>query len=373
MINQSYSSTPRLICVPGFFITLMKIYLIMPVNKDALSRYRWIDERLRNKRLPRPGFGDLLQYVSEKMGKEISIRTLQGDLKNMRDSMELGYHAPIIYDHTAKIYRYATDDYSISNMPVSEYDLQGLEIAISILEQFSNLPVIRQFEDAILKIAAALKINRETMDTQSMIRLDTPRYKGLEWIQDIADAMKNREMIRIAYQSFERDEPKEYWIAPYHLREYNNRFYLMGKSIADKGRSKEGKLLTFGLDRIVNSWPTGKKFEEKNFDEASYFKNAVGITVHDQKPEKIVLSFTPHQGKYIKSQPIHHSQIVIKDNDRECRVQLELIINQELLMILLSYGAKMKVLQPAHLAKKIAAEAREIETLYRHPGKKAHK
>lgn len=338
----------------------------MPVNKDALSRYRWIDERLRNKRMPPPRFADLVLYVSRKMGTDISDRTIQGDLKNMRDSEELGYFAPLTYDRGSKTYRYETEDYSIGNMPVSEYDLQGLEIAIGILEQFSNLPAIRQFEDAILKIAAALKISRESLESKALIRLDTPpHYKGLEWIQEIADVMKGREMIRIAYQSFERNEPREYWVEPYHLREYNNRFYLIGKSVGDKGKSRNGRLLTFGLDRISNIWPAGIQFDEKNFDEASYFKDAVGITVHDQQPEKIILSFTPHQGKYIKSQPIHHSQRVIRDNDREYRIELNLIINHELLMILLGYGAKMKVLQPAHLAKRIAGEAEEIGKLYR--------
>jgi predicted DNA-binding transcriptional regulator YafY len=337
----------------------------MPVNKDALSRYRWIDERLRNKRLPPPTLEDLIDYVSEKMGKPVPTRTLQYDLTSMRHSEELNYHAPIAYNKAGKYYHYTEEDYSISNMPVSEFDLQGLEIAIGILEQFQKLPVIRQFEDAILKIAAALKINREHLEHRQLIRLDAPpQYKGLEWIQDIATAMKEHEMLRIAYQSFERNEPKEYWIEPYHLREYNNRFYVMGKSVQDKGKSKEGRLLTFGLDRIIDIWPTGQHFDEKNFDEANYFKNAVGITVHDQQPEKITLSFTPHQAKYIKSSPLHASQKILKDTAQECVVELELIINHELMMILLSYGAQVKILKPRHLSERIRQEAADMLKQY---------
>ncbi|MHB1922496.1 MAG: helix-turn-helix transcriptional regulator [Chitinophagaceae bacterium] len=332
----------------------------MPINKDALSRYRWIDERLKNRRLQKPTLETLIQYVSGKMGKAISERSIQKDIEDMRHNEELNYHAPIVYDRSAKVYFYGEEGYSINQLPVSEYDLQGLEIAISILEQFKNLPIIRQFEEALLKIAASLKMNRKQMQSGTMIQLDTPGYyKGLDWIPQIVEAMKNREIIRIAYQSFLRDEPKEHWVEPYHLREYNNRFYLVGKS-----NQKEGRILTFGLDRMVNIWETGKKFNEENFDHAKYFENVLGISTPEQKPEKIVLSFLPSQGKYIQAQPIHASQKLIQLNDKECRISLELVINHELIMHLLGYGERVKVLKPVHLAQKIAAIAQAMVNLY---------
>ncbi|GAA4320463.1 WYL domain-containing protein [Compostibacter hankyongensis] len=337
----------------------------MPVNKDAFARYRWIDERLRNKQLPKPTLEDLIEYVSGKMNGRIPKRTLQYDLHSMRYSEELNYKAPIAYHAAGKYYYYTDENYSISNMPVDEYDLQGLEIAIGILEQFSNLPMIRQFEDAIFRLASALKIGRASTDGNGgLIRLDTPQYQGLEWVQTIAGAMKQKALLRIAYQSFESDAPKDYWVEPYHLREYRNRFYLIGKSRGDKGKSYRGDLRTFGLDRIRDIWETDMHFEEKDFDEHSYFKHAVGITVLDEQPQKIALSFTPQQGKYIKSEPIHPSQKIIKDDEKECRVALELIINHELFMILLSYGATVEVLKPASLRERIKAEAAAMQKRY---------
>jgi predicted DNA-binding transcriptional regulator YafY len=115
----------------------------------------------------------------------------------------------------------------------------------------------------------------------------------------------------------------------------------------------------------VKLWPTNKHFDEKNFDEASYFQHAVGITVHDGDPEHVLLSFTPRQGKYVKSQPIHSSQEIVEDNNDECRVSLHVVINPELTMTLLSYGSQVKVLKPAHLAEKMAEEAKAMATLYK--------
>lgn len=335
----------------------------MPVNRGALSRYRWIDERLRNKLFPKPTVEDIIGYVSDKMGKHIAPRTIEKDIYHMRYSEELNYRAPISYSRQTKTYQYEEEGYSISNMPVSEYDLQGLEIAISILEQFRNLPVIRQFEDAILRIASSLKINRERLKArEGMIHLDRPAsYQGLEWITEMVEAMKEHLLVRIKYQAFNRESPREYWVEPYHLREYHNRFYLVGKSV----RNGPGRILTFGLDRITDLWPTDKSFVPSDFDDAAYFGNVLGISTSDLKPETIELSFTPQQGKYIKSQPIHHSQRIIRDTRTRCLVRLELVINHELLMLLMSYGASVKVIRPKHVATRILEEALATARLYK--------
>lgn len=334
----------------------------MPLNKDALTRYRLIDERLRNNMLPKPSLAQLIEYVSGKMERDVSRRTILLDIKNMRENSDLNYHAPIEFDHYQKGYYYSEEGYSINNLPVTEYELQGLEIAIGILRQFNNLQIIKEFEDAILKIADSVSINRKKRESNGLIHLDAPpRYKGLEWIPAIADAIRSREILRISYQSFDRKEPKEYRIEPYHLREYNNRFYVFAKSTKE---TKPG-LRTFGLDRIIDIWPAGQYFEEKSFDETGYFKNLIGISfTPDEKPKKIVLSFTPQQGKYLKTQPLHQSQKILKDNNQECRIELELVPNYELMMILLSYGSKVKVIQPKMLAEKIKQEAENMMRLY---------
>jgi predicted DNA-binding transcriptional regulator YafY len=333
----------------------------MPKNKDALSRYRWLDERFRNKRLPKPSLEDLVEYLSEKMDKTISVRTVQKDLEDMRNSAELAYFAPIIYDRSKRAYYYSDENFSIGNIPIDEADLQGLEVAIGILEQFRSLPVIQRFEDAILKIAASLKMNRQQLENRGLIKFSRgSQYKGAELIPEIVDAIKNLEVIRIAYQSFDRSEPKEHWVEPYHLREYNHRFYLIGKSQKAKG----GTLLTFALDRIVKLWPTDKHFDEKNFDDASYFQHAIGITVSEGEPEEIILSYTPHQGKYVKTQPLHPSQEILKDDEEECRIRLNIVVNHELVMLLLSSGSRVKVIQPQHLADRIRQEATEMLKKY---------
>lgn len=93
----------------------------MPVNKNALIRYKTIDRCLRNK-YRRWTLHDLVEacsealYEMEGIARGVSVRTVQADLQVMR-SDKLGYEAPIeVYE--GKYYRYSDDDYSISNSPL---------------------------------------------------------------------------------------------------------------------------------------------------------------------------------------------------------------------------------------------------------------
>ena len=75
----------------------------MPVNKNALIRYKIIDRCLRNK-YRRWTLDDLVEacsdalYDMEGIIKGVSMRTVQADIQIMR-SDKLGYNAPIeVYD-----------------------------------------------------------------------------------------------------------------------------------------------------------------------------------------------------------------------------------------------------------------------------------
>ena len=95
----------------------------MPANRNALIRYKTIDNCLRNK-YRRWTLEDLIDacsdalYEYEGITKGISRRTIQMDIQMMR-SEKLGYNAPIVvYDN--KYYRYEDVEYSITNTPISE-------------------------------------------------------------------------------------------------------------------------------------------------------------------------------------------------------------------------------------------------------------
>lgn len=108
----------------------------MPANKNALIRYKTIDNCLRN-RYRRWTLDDLVDaccealYDMEGITKGVCTRTVQMDIQIMR-SDKLGYNAPIeVYDKI--YYRYADPGYSITEMPLSMDDCKLIKKAITLL------------------------------------------------------------------------------------------------------------------------------------------------------------------------------------------------------------------------------------------------
>lgn len=133
----------------------------VPINKNALIRYRVIDQCLRN-RYRRWTIEDLVDacsdalYDMEGIRKGVSLRTVQADIQMMR-SDKLGYNAPIeVYDQ--KYYRYADPNYSIDKVLLEEEDIQLIENAIVLLEKEENQPesselalLLKQVKKVLLK------------------------------------------------------------------------------------------------------------------------------------------------------------------------------------------------------------------------------
>ena len=62
----------------------------MPVNKNAFDRYRFLEHCFRNKQR-RYNIDSLVDYVSEKLGYNISLRQIREDISNMK----ITFNAPI--------------------------------------------------------------------------------------------------------------------------------------------------------------------------------------------------------------------------------------------------------------------------------------
>jgi len=110
---------------------------------------------------------------------------------------------------------------------------------------------------------------------------DYNSFKGLQYIRDIAFYIKHSSEIILKYKRFDGQTEKEYCFQPYLLREYLNRWYVIGLL------SDTSEIRTFGLDRIVGLTGSGKRFKkDKNNDISLLFQNVIGINASVlDKPE----------------------------------------------------------------------------------------
>jgi len=265
---------------------------------------------------------DYLERNSNQYGEEfrVSQRTIGRDLDKIRSMHQID----IVFDYSRKVY-------FIDNEGQPEANKRMME-SIDILNAM-------QLADGM----------------NDLILFENRQSSGTENLYGLLHAIKNRYQISFTYQKFFETEKTNRVVEPYGLREFRGHWYLVVKDIK---KGEEEYIKNFGLDRISNLEISKKQFDvPNNFNLADHFQYSFGsIVPYDREPQEIILSFSPYQGNYISSTPLHHSQKILADNSEEFRIGLQVYVTEELIAQLLSYGNKVKILQPEELAKRIREE-----------------
>jgi len=324
----------------------------MALNKNALIRYKTIDKCLQN-HYRNWTLEDLIKAVSDALyeyeGKKnpVSKRTIQADLQMMR-SEKLGYNAPIVvYDK--KYYRYEEEDFSITDIPLTETDMNVLTETVSMLKQFKDFSLFNDVSDILQRLED--KIYAEKSQSQPVIHLDkNEKLKGLQFLEEIYQAIIKKTVLVITYKSFKSLEEKKFNFHPFILKEFNNRWFLIGR------RKQNQPIVNLALDRIISiDYDFNLPYLDENFNADAYYKNVVGVTVNTGlQPRRIELWIDSYNAPYVITKPLHNSQRLIKENeDGSIIIHLFIIHNYEMERILLGFGDSLEVLRPKYLRERI--------------------
>ncbi len=317
----------------------------MPANKNALIRYKTIDRCLSN-HYRRWTLDDLIEacndalYEYEGITKGISRRTLQNDLAIMR-SDKLGYNAPIeVYD--GKYYRYTEPDYTIVDMPLSEDDVELLNDTVGILGQFAEFGFLGQISDIVARLDNHIYSYKK--DRSPRVCVDTnPFAAGLQHINHIYRAICERKVLDVNYKSF-RSPATTFVFSPYFLKEYNNRWFVIGK------KDEIDDLSTVALDRIESiSIKAGAKYDHSQYvSPEELYANCIGVTLNREAPvEDVVFDVADNQAHYLRTKPLHRSQTEL-DGAPEgmIRFRLHVRVNMELVRELRAFGSALRIVSP---------------------------
>ncbi len=323
----------------------------MPVNKSALIRYKTIDKCLQN-RYRRWTLDDLIQacsdalYEYEGIDNGIGRRTIQMDIQVMR-SDKLGYNAPIIVVDR-KYYAYEDTDYSITNIPLTDKDLNKLSEITEILKQFKGFSHFKELNGMVQKLED--KIYSEKTKQNPIIELETnENLKGLEFLDTLYHAIQQKHVISIMYQSFKARKPGKIIFNPYLLKEFRNRWFVLGS------KKESRNILNLALDRIesIELEPEEKFWINKEFDTAEHFKYVIGVTVNSLRPSNIHLLVNNENAPYVLTKPIHPTQQLISESPQGVEIVIKVIPNYELEKEILGFGESIKVLAPESLKRRI--------------------
>jgi len=324
----------------------------MPANKNAIIRYQTLDKCFRN-----PGrryyIEDLLNACNQALSEHnpgttgIKRRQLFDDILFMES--EKGWSIPLLRmsDGKQKYYRYEDMNFSINNSPINEMESEQIKAALLIISRFKGTPQFAWVEEMIPKLEQAFGFKS---NEKEIISFDTNQYlKGIEHLGTIFNAILYEKTLTIGYQSFKTDKPNITVISPYYLKQYNNRWYLFGKT------ARFETLSIRSLDRIVSVAESKVPYLpniEVNFSE--YFEDIIGITKpKDTLPELIELWFSPKQAPYVLTKPLHGTQKKKSFDETGLIVTIEVMPNYELKSLILSFGKEVKVYSPVHFSEEI--------------------
>jgi predicted DNA-binding transcriptional regulator YafY len=173
----------------------------------------------------------------------------------------------------------------------------------------------------------------------------------------ILEAIQQQLPITFNHYSFYHLKEDLYTLKPYFLKQYQNRWYVIGET--EKG------FRTFGIDRIENITIGTKKFKPRTEEAKNKFSHVIGLNYLDHKLEKIHLSFQLSQKPYLISLPLHHSQKEINpDKGKTFDIELRIHPNFEFRQQVLKYGSLVKVLEPKWLAVEIKEDLKKAFESY---------
>jgi len=337
----------------------------MAVTKNALIRYITLDKCLGN-----PGrkyfIDDLVNACNEALqdvdpdSSGVRKRQVQADLKFLEDSK--GFNAPIdrIKYGNKTFYRYKDIHFSITNQPLNEQEAQLLRESIFTLSRFQGLPQFEWLEELKARLEQSFKLKTEE---EVLSFEENPYLHGKEHLSTLYNAIVNKQALTLTYRPF-RKEQQMIEISPWHLKQFNNRWYLIAPN-HDNHESERPH--TYPLDRIVDIHESHAEFRPNTrFDFNEYFEDVIGVTIYEDKQvETIKLKIDQELWPYIDTKPLHGSQKILERNEDHIIIQLEVIPNYELESRIFSRGEAIEILEPEHLRISFAKRVAKLMERYK--------
>lgn len=339
----------------------------MPTNKNALTRYKYLDELLSdrhhyydihdltekcNRRLIEDGFPEVTQRCIEKDINYLEYAPFSADIERFRVNGK-------------RCLRYENPSFSIFRKELTEEECNLLCEVLNTIGQFDGLDNFEWMNS--MKIGLGLKERPKVISFSN-----NPYLKNSNMLGMLFDYISNQVVVELSYHTFSNSEIKSIVFHPYLLKQYNNRWYLIGAADTD------GKILNFAIDRLDEV----KALPEHTYNKCTQgleerFEDIVGVTLYEDRSISHIVFWAGNSSKdYIITKPIHESQKTIRsdmENDlREKYPQLQdgvffsidCIENYELIRELSSFGKDLVVLSPFNIQEKVYERISSMYEIY---------
>ena len=332
----------------------------MPVNKDAMARYRIIDEMLAD---PYKHYttNDILERVLREFGsdKSLSLRMIQKDIKALG---EPPFNREIVRNRGGRgTVRYADPTTRLFYQELTSDEEEILKEALSSLGKFEGMENFRWLEDLGRKLdMGSRRAERPVISFSKNDILQIPD----NLLGQLFCAISRRKVIRFGYRRFE-DAGKPFTkttVYPYQLRQSNNRWFLLCNPVGDGEHPFNPETIyNYALDRMDGrvDYIDDMPYIDTPVDIDARFNEIVGVTYREDSPlQDIYFAVKKGSVDYIRTKAIHASQDEVNPEvEKEFKAKYPSLSdckffviscrpNRELFALLASYGSDLVVVEP---------------------------
>lgn len=302
----------------------------MAVNQ--IRKYIWLVDTLRrNGKLTFKDLNDLWLNDEISEGVELSIRTFH----KWRIAIEDLFAINIENEGKGEYKYYISTLYGVDNNPFYGWLIDTFSLGNLMMSSLS-------LHERILLEAAPSK----------------------DFLPTTISAMKEGKTLRLKYKAFWQETEKIVVVEPYCIKQFKQRWYFLGRHV------QADKLIVYALDRILEMAKEDRTFKlPTSFSASEHFSKAYGIIIGDGTPEeKVVLKVSEWHAHYLRSLPLHHSQVEKDSSDGYYIFEYYLCPTFDFQQTILSFASEVEVISPKWLRDGIFSK---IELMYKKYSKKS--
>lgn len=194
-----------------------------------------------------------------------------------------------------------------------------------------------------------------------------PVPAGIHYLTTIMRAIHARKKLLVTYHSFDRNNNNDFFLAPYCLRMFKQRWYVVGEA-----STHPDDIRIYALDRIVDLHILDNEFRiPHDFTPQAFFANYYGV-FRNADPCLLRIEATPRAALFLRTLPLHRSQRELTTIEAATygaepgNVVFDYFIAPtfDFIQQLRTFGAELRVLAPLSLAEQMKADAQQLIERY---------
>lgn len=335
----------------------------MPLNKDQMLRYQVLNACFKDS----SRYYDINALVeccqTETMRvyeKGVSKRSVQNDIALLQlPPYNVEFDEELRSMH---YYRYADTSFNIEIVAdLSRREKTALHDTVDLLRPMCDDP------DTATPLMRWMFMSLQRLESGRPIAERSPcvsfenngALAGMGNFNVLLESIMNHQPVTLRYKSFKSKTSRDINVYPYHLKQYNSRWYLIGTPDGYEN------IASYALDRILTVTLWKSKYRSSAVDLDKLFADTIGVSVNPEaKVERVVLKIDAKRYPYVETKPFSEKQKIVKKVDDTVTISFPMKVNKELIAEILSFGNDIEVVDPVSLREEIARQVSDLSHKY---------